>query len=245
MAYQGLPSHTPQQFVRKGRAAPAGRVLVAAGDSLTEGTFSADYASILRSHLKQARYEVVNAGVNGATSQDLLKRLPGIEQCQPDVVTVLIGTNDLLLDSPAQYQRNLRTIITSLRFKTHAAIALISLPPHGEDLTSKGNREVQSANQVIQDLASASHVEYIPLYEAMAACIRQAGERNGPAPTRLVDIHENLSTQAALRRFFLYQSWDTISKANGFYLLTDGIHMNGRAAGLAADLIERWVRTLP
>lgn len=82
--------------------------------------------------------------------------------------------------------------------------------------------------------------DYKGLPSNMSACIDQAagsGARRKPA-----DIRENLSTRVALRRYFLYEDWETISEANGFYLLTDGIHMNDKGASLTAGLIERWLR---
>ena len=40
-------------------------------------------------------YEFINSGLNGNTSLDLLGRLDEIVQCQPDAVSVMIGTNDV------------------------------------------------------------------------------------------------------------------------------------------------------
>jgi len=37
----------------------------------------------------------VNAGINGQLAYNLLRRLDDIVACRPDVVTILIGTNDV------------------------------------------------------------------------------------------------------------------------------------------------------
>jgi lysophospholipase L1-like esterase len=50
-------------------------IVVSAGDSLTDATFSSDYLSILRKRLKGQHYEFVNAGQLGDTSENLLKRI--------------------------------------------------------------------------------------------------------------------------------------------------------------------------
>jgi lysophospholipase L1-like esterase len=40
----------------------------------------------------------------------------------------------------------------------------------------------------------------------------------------------------------MWQSFDEISKKNGFLLVTDGIHMNSRGAAIIADQIESFLR---
>src|SRR6266567_3442880 len=68
-AYKSPPDHSPREFAGEAHTRSLRRVVVAAGDSLTQGTFSGDYVQILRSRLGPQNMAVVNAGVNGATSQ--------------------------------------------------------------------------------------------------------------------------------------------------------------------------------
>ena len=82
----------PRRFRRR-HARPTNVVVVCAGDSITNGLMSANYVSVLQHDLGRS-YDVVNAGVNGELAWNLLQRLDDIIACQPDVVTVLIGTND-------------------------------------------------------------------------------------------------------------------------------------------------------
>ena len=44
--------------------------------------------------------------------------------------------------------------------------------------------------------------------------------------------------RAILSHTVLRRSWDDISRRNGLTVLTDHIHLNDRAAGIAADLVE-------
>ena len=66
--------------------------LICLGDSITRGQVSADYVALLRTRLPDDT--VINAGVNYEPSSELVKRLDAVIAQDPDVVTVLIGTND-------------------------------------------------------------------------------------------------------------------------------------------------------
>jgi acyl-CoA thioesterase-1 len=67
--------------------------------------------------------EVTNPAVNGFTTLDLIKReLPYLERLKPDLVTILIGVNDLVQGrGPANYKVSLVTI--------YDRVAGLSLPP--------------------------------------------------------------------------------------------------------------------
>ena len=87
------PTNNPGAYLRKGKR-QASTTVVCAGDSHTHASLSSDYVTILRGRLGRRGFAFINAGRNGNTSLDLLRRLPEIVRCEPDAVTVLIGTND-------------------------------------------------------------------------------------------------------------------------------------------------------
>ena len=71
---------------------------VALGDSLTLGigapAHDRGWVGRLRTRLG---YRVVNLGVSGATTGDVLDRqVPVLDELEPDLVTLMIGSNDLL-----------------------------------------------------------------------------------------------------------------------------------------------------
>src|SRR3954453_10000153 len=110
------------------REAPLATV-VTLGDSITKGsragvssdeTFSALVASELRANGINA--QVVNLGVGGERTDQVLRRLDAVSGNHPRVVTVMYGTNDSYVD-PGQatsrltlpkYKANLRTIVGEL-----------------------------------------------------------------------------------------------------------------------------------
>ena len=59
---------------------------------------------------------VANLGVNGASSDDLIEhQLPRVAELEPDVVTVLIGVNDVVRRVPAgRYGDNVELILGRL-----------------------------------------------------------------------------------------------------------------------------------
>lgn len=94
---------------------PRGTKLVALGDSLTFGFGSSSghtYPELLG---KQLNTTVINLGRNGDTSADVLTRLPQVLEARPDIVTIVLGSNDLMQRIPLEKTlQNLEKIFTTL-----------------------------------------------------------------------------------------------------------------------------------
>jgi lysophospholipase L1-like esterase len=112
---------------------------LALGDSYTIGTGASgeahNFPSILSGLLSKATgtsVEVTNPAVNGYTTLDLIaKELPFIERVKPDLVTVLIGVNDLVQNrSVDEYQAAVTQIYDRIRGLALAdgRVAAISIP---------------------------------------------------------------------------------------------------------------------
>lgn len=248
------PKHHPGQYLleRSRRARP--RVLVCcAGDSLTHGTVSASYVDVLRERLAPEDFFFINAGVNSELAYNVLQRLEQLVACQPDVVTLLIGTNDVnatmsegnlrrymrsnqLPQEPnlSWYRQNVERIVHTLKERTSARIALISPPVLGEGLDEESNRRVARYAAELADIAQAQRVTYLPLFELMVEEL----EKTGHVPRRSYEAGVMGMTRDWLKQYLLKQSYDRISADNGYYFLTDGIHLNTRGARLVARLIE-------
>jgi lysophospholipase L1-like esterase len=106
---------------------PKGRVIVALGDSLTEGVGATSkatgYIGILEERLL---ITITNKGVRGDTTEDALKRLDrDVLSENPDIVIILLGGNDYLKKIPEQQTfENLHTIITRIQEKGAVVILL-------------------------------------------------------------------------------------------------------------------------
>ena len=109
---------------------------VALGDSTVEGvgasSAAANYVGRLHARLRAVypTARVVNLGVGGATSVDVLRRqLDRAIELRPHLVTLSIGPNDITTRVPvAKYERNLDVILGRLRDET-TAVAIVNLIP--------------------------------------------------------------------------------------------------------------------
>lgn len=113
----------------KEEAIPPGSVVLALGDSLTEGagvTREEAWPNLLAG---MTGWIMINGGVSGDTSEGALQRLPSLlEQHAPVLVLVAVGGNDMLRRLPQQQtSANLEKIITLIR--THGAKPVLLATP--------------------------------------------------------------------------------------------------------------------
>ena len=221
------------------------------GDSITRGSVSADYVTLLNHRLTSAGFEVVNEGTNGNLAWNVLQRLDAIIARQPDVVTLLIGTNDVnaTLDEKSQrsyhrsqgipvnaslawYRENVAAILDRLASQTNARVIVLDIPMLGEDLSSQWNRRIDAHNTALREICAERTVECLPLHDRLAALI-PAGHQPPPYTGDRMVIVTSMLGHTILRR-----SWDDISRRNGMTVLTDHIHLNDKAAAVVAGLVE-------
>ncbi|MDA3646690.1 GDSL-type esterase/lipase family protein [Saccharopolyspora indica] len=213
------------------------RAVVAAGASITRGTLGGDWIGSLRSRSELAGYEFVNAGVNGNTSADLLARIDtDVVACHPVAVTILVGTNDVRDGVPLErYRANLAAITGRIQDGTDARIALMSLPPMGEDLNAEINRRLSEYNRAIEETAESAGADYLPVHERMAEIVAQ---QENPAS---YDFSFPLALSAAIQHYAFGRSWDDIADSDGRELLVDHIHLSDRGAAVITELAAGWL----
>jgi acyl-CoA thioesterase I len=97
---------------------------LALGDSYTIGTGASSsthsWPSIIAERLRRQtgqEVELTNPAVNGFTTLDLIrKELPEVRRLKPDLVTILIGVNDLVRErTPADYRASLVRIYDEVK----------------------------------------------------------------------------------------------------------------------------------
>ncbi|MCU1222131.1 MAG: hypothetical protein JWQ42_224 [Edaphobacter sp.] len=229
-AFRRKPRNRPTRF--PGRI-PGRRVTVCAGDSLTAATLSADFIFGLEKRFPNRQF--VNAGINGDTSKGLLKRAEEILACEPDEVTILIGTNEVRVSEDATpYIQNVDAFLSKLGT---CQVALLSIPPLGENPRSDMNRRVSRWNAALRSLAEKHSVTYLPAFEEISELL------DGPEESFKFSI--GLLLSSALRRYLLRQKFDDIARAHGYTMLNDGIHLSDRAGAVVANLVSEWLRELP
>ena len=116
------PTPTPTQVpATPTPAAHTGILIVAMGDSLTEGlgVDTADaYPAQLERKLRDGGYDVtvVNAGVSGETSSGALSRVDWVLRQKPDIVILATGGNDGLRGvEPSVTQKNINQIVQKIQ----------------------------------------------------------------------------------------------------------------------------------
>ncbi|CAL9335551.1 hypothetical protein SUDANB60_06037 [Streptomyces sp. enrichment culture] len=228
------------------------------GDSLTRAQFSVDYLDLLERRRPPGDVRLARFGVNGDFAHNLSRRLDAVVADPPDVITVLIGTNDArasLADYPVEramkrkqlperpsagwFQQCLGAVVERLRTQTDATIALLSIPVLGQQLDGPAARASQAYSRMIAEVATTNQATYLPLHERQTEELRQAD----PPPIPYRDPTPAASVSVLVRRALLGHSLDTISRRRGLVLTTDHIHQNSRGAALVAEVIDTWLST--
>ncbi|MGY0062137.1 SGNH/GDSL hydrolase family protein [Streptomyces sp. LZ34] len=231
--------------------------VVCLGDSLTSAQVSVDYIQILKERTAGQPYAFTNAGANGDLAYNALQRLDPVVAQRPDVVIVLIGTNDAnaslseknlrmytrMKKLPTRptidwYRQNLTTIAHRLTEETHARVALASLPALGQEPGSAPMLRAGEFSEVVRETAAACGTAYLPLHERQAGHLRAGGH----TPRIAFRDGRALSSRAAMQHFMLGRSFDSIARRRGLELTTDFIHQNSRGAAMIADVIEEFLR---
>jgi acyl-CoA thioesterase I len=232
------------------------KIVVCLGDSITKADVSVNYIKTLRKNTG-SKFRFYNRGVNGDLAWNVLQRLDEIIALKPDFITILIGTNDVLATfSPAKskryikhkklpeaasrewYTENLKTIIAVLKSKTHAKIALLSLPLLTEDKDHVMYKRSIEYSLIIKDLAAENGLTYLALNEQQ----QKFYEGNESRPKTVFSESDSFSIGVVVRHFLLCRRWDALSRKYGLQLTTDHIHQNHSGAEMISGLIEGFLK---
>jgi lysophospholipase L1-like esterase len=248
---QAPPRNAPRRFRRD----PSKTTVVVLGASMIHGRVSTNVIDLLAERLGPS-FQLVNAGVNGDLAYNARQRLPDVLACAPDVVVVLVGSNDVMAslnpENEARYRRmkrlperptlawyreQVRAIVTTLK-AGGADVALCSLPPLGEDLRSEVNEKVAAYGAAVAEIARDEAVTYLPVREDFEAVLRAERPEGGRAFDGGAMM---LMLKAMGERYLLGKSFDAIGAQNGFLLLTDAVHLRPRGAELVANRMQEFI----
>ena len=170
--------------------APAGRILMFFGDSLTAGYGLADPGTQSFPAQVQRRIDaermpwlVINAGLSGETSAGGLRRVDWILGQKPDVFVLELGANDGLRGIPPEVTRaNLQAIIDRVRSRNpEAAIVLAGMRMPA----SMGPEFEQAFAAVYPGLAKMNRLTLIPFLLDGVAGRTELNQADGIHPTAL------------------------------------------------------------
>lgn len=136
-----------------GLAAPADVVML--GDSITALGRWSEYWPELR---------VANRGIGGETAADLSRRLHTVFAVKPQLVVLLIGTNDVSLrNDNAVVARDFEALARTISARTH--LVLVTVPPCV--CSAARNDAVVALNGAIRRTAAKQKIALIDLYAAL------------------------------------------------------------------------------
>jgi lysophospholipase L1-like esterase len=151
---------------------------VAIGDSLTSGvgvdSYTDSYPYQFAQKISQKGTQVIlkTEAVPGARSIDVVNNfLDSSIEAKPDIVTLLVGVNDIHGNiSAKEFKNNYETILKKLTQETKADIYSIAIPYIGAPQLIQFpynyyfNFRTREFNTIIQDLDETYHVKYVDLY---------------------------------------------------------------------------------
>jgi len=237
---------------------PDKKIIACIGDSLTHGNIGQSWVDYLRQ--EYPNYIFLNEGINGNTTWQVIQRLEPILRCKPDLIILMIGTNDALgsfdIASGIRYKRNnnLPEVPSFEKYKeqlpeliekigNQSKIVICTLPPIGENLNSKVNKHVELFNDYIKLIANKKNISLLTVSDALWSVIQSR--------TYPLKLEYNPKAIPLMRRIFggifhhylFKRSWNDISRAKGQWVLFDQIHLNERGAEtvykLAKDFIAK------
>ncbi len=179
----GCQTNSPPKSSPSSTPEAARPVLVAVGDSLTEGLGVSPeeaYPAQLQARLSEAGldWEVVNSGVSGETSSGALTRLDWVLKTNPDAVLLVTGANDGLrgLD-PELTRQNLDQIVSKLKNKDiKVMLGGMKAPPNlGTDYTTK-------FESIYPAVAEKHGVPLIPFFLEGVAKAPELNQEDGKHP---------------------------------------------------------------
>jgi lysophospholipase L1-like esterase len=227
--------------------------LVCFGDSNTHGNVSFDWVGQIRGVL--TNMAVYNAGINADLTFTLLRRIDEVILTQPDFITLLIGTNDVNAqlsdknlksyrdrnkitteENPSEelFIKNYSKILTQLKSKTKAHIAIVTLPLLTENLSATSNQICQKYSDLIKGFSVQFDVDLIDLRKEQIELV--SSKKNHSSSYSKIKL--------AISVFLHYTfglSWTSIGNVFGNQTSPDNIHLNEKTGNILSQLVLNWI----
>ena len=174
------------------------RRIVCLGDSITQqGESPGGYVWLLRRYLAalypQQNIEVVNAGISGHKSTDMLGRFQrDVLDRKPDLVTISVGVNDVWHgfydgyprgDGPRgvpldAYRRNVEEMVRRARAAGVRVVMLSTTVIH-EDLRNRENAKLVGYNNALREIAGRHGARFVDYQKPFRDLIATYRDRTG------------------------------------------------------------------
>ena len=134
---------------------------------------------------KDIEFEFINFGISGNRTCQLFDRLyPDALEFDPDVISILIGINDIwhrygsakVATTDAQIELNYRSILERIRRESHAKIVMLAPFLLDADISAEMREDLKRILPVIRKLADEFADVYIPLDEYFEEALKTQPE---------------------------------------------------------------------
>jgi lysophospholipase L1-like esterase len=206
--------------------------------------------------------ELINAGVGGDTVENLRRRLAlDVAPYDPDWVVIFIGTNDcttwlvngsipqrcifhgrrhyfaqekgvMEAITPRRFEAGVCALVTELRQRTQAHIALCTPPPVGVEPYALRWRLMSRYANVVRRVATTTSCDLIDLHMRWSAVAQNLPRRSLAARWR--GLMGELRGDGAA-------DIETLARERGYVLTFDSVHFSARGAALAAEVMRDWL----
>lgn len=180
---------------------------VITGDSITHGlvhtqggrSYAEHLHELIRGELGRTRDILINSAISGHRITDILDDWDRrIGSWTPDVVTLMIGTNDMatgpgqITVEPAEFTASLREFVT--RARTAGAIVVLQTPPSIDTPNAPGRERIVEFADAVREVAASEDVILVDQH----ARFTELG--NGGVPWGMMNdpFHPNAAGHAAL-----------------------------------------------
>lgn len=220
--------------------------IVFLGDSLTWGGYGGNWVTYVAQRMPD--HEVVNAGVAGDTVWNLLQRVEGVLQTQPDALFVMVGGNDavsyLMPETRPYYQSSkglpngfitpedfgqlYRQLLTKIQLEY--VQAFVGLPPteYNAELVKARHAYNQQARTVAESLN-------IPVLDLATPFIPQQPIQREPVTLGFIQEIGRRSASG-------WSDYEAERKRLGYTYTFDGMHLMPDVAPKFAEHIEAFLR---
>jgi lysophospholipase L1-like esterase len=177
---------------------------VALGDSFTAGNGlepGSRWPDLVAEALEQINpeFEYSNLALDGATSSDVLEQVPRAIELEPDLITLICGANDVILElrpDVEAFAARFELILDRLIAALPGAAILSSTYPEGWDLTGAGprtrarmRRGMKDLNEVIRSVTSDRNVPCLDVVDDPGTGDARNYEMDGLHPSLRGHLH--------------------------------------------------------
>ena len=183
------------------------------GDSITHAALwtkgydgiAQTFEKYLKDEMGRASDTVINTAVSGATTTSTLNNIEQrLEKYTPDVVSIMLGTNDAATGGLTAdiYKKNLETIIEKIRNKNKDAVIILRTPT---PMWNTGSREANIPQYIakMKQVADAQNLIYIDQYTELQKAFNDYGWLKKDTVLFGNNLHPGANGHLLMTRHFL------------------------------------------